>query len=226
MAPEGEPTSTVNDGGGSSAASAEGGATAGRRGRKSKASASSVSAGTETQEEGNGMKDGGVGFGASTTQGAYVPVKEEEFWDLLMIIDVQTTDETEAKRELDCLMGLLRHEGLQISRRELLDESEGACGRVMCLCTASQPELEQEAEIMAISKSLKIPRDVAERFNKVGLFFAFSLDTNNTNQQTNKQTNKQRQSGARCESLLHFYFLQSTQPTSMRRADVIRQTPC
>lgn len=95
-----------------------------------------------------------------------VAIEDQELWDLVIVIDVETEDEDEAKKEVDCLLGLLRHEGLQITRRELLDESEGACGRVLCLCTATQAELEQEAEIMAISKSLKIPPEVAKHFQK------------------------------------------------------------
>jgi len=41
---------------------------------------------------------------------------------------------------------LLRKEGLTLSQRTLMDPEEGVLGPVMFLCTASQPELEQEVK--------------------------------------------------------------------------------
>jgi hypothetical protein len=63
-------------------------------------------------------------------------------------------------QEVGNLERLLIKEGLTMSERTLLEPDEGACGPVMFLLTATQSELEQEAEIMSINKPLKLNEEV------------------------------------------------------------------
>ena len=90
----------------------------------------------------------------------------QEFWDLCLVVDPVTEDQAAARKEVDELVKLLRKEGLTITDPEPLDPEEGFVGKVFALCTASQGELEQEAELMGINKPLKLSLQAQRKYRK------------------------------------------------------------
>jgi len=106
------------------------------------------------------------------------PQASNEFWDLCMVIDVAAHVSTfggehtvqekmaEAEREISGFLQLLREVGVQHTEYEVIDEHQGVCGPVMILCTASQSEFEEEAEIMTLSKPLILIPEAQGKFGK------------------------------------------------------------
>ncbi|KAJ1492587.1 calcium-activated chloride channel-domain-containing protein [Baffinella frigidus] len=162
---------------------AEGQPAAGRRGAKAKAVTAAESAppaeGAEPTSEGPPENGAETGAGApevgsvadkDVEEAAAAPSGDKEHWDLCLVVDASTKIEEDAEKEVASLESLLRKEGLTLSQRTLIDPDEGVLGPVMILCTASQPELEQEAEIMYLNKPLKLSEEIAERFSKTGAY--------------------------------------------------------
>ena len=90
----------------------------------------------------------------------------EETWDLCLLVDPVTDDQEAAHAEVDFLFSLFRKEGLTVTNPHPLDPKAGFTGEVFALCTASQDELEQEAEIMGLNKPLKLPPAAQKKFAK------------------------------------------------------------
>jgi hypothetical protein len=81
-------------------------------------------------------------------------------------VDPVTDNEEHAKKEVEELFKLLSKEGLTLTNPHPLDPKAGFTGQVFALCTASQEELEQEAEIMGLNKPLKLSLAAQRKFNK------------------------------------------------------------
>ena len=94
------------------------------------------------------------------TNASFVPTS----WDLVMIIDVMTEDNLLAEKEIRRLSRYLRVAGVHLSKFVILDDDLKWTGRVLALCTATQDEFEQEAEIWGLSKPLRLSRSVAKTF--------------------------------------------------------------
>jgi len=91
---------------------------------------------------------------------------DAESWDLCLVVDPVTEKEEDARKEVLDLFLLLRKEGLMLTNPHPLDPKAGFTGQVFALCTASQDELEQEAEIMGLNKPLKLPIAAQLKFRK------------------------------------------------------------
>ena len=132
--------------------------------------------GTETG--GGGVGDGGGDAEAADAEPASARTKaikdfgegggdgSEETWDLCLVVDPVTDDQEAAHAEVDFLFSLFRKEGLTLTNPHPLDPKAGFTGEVFALCTASQEELEQEAEIMGLNKPLKLPAAAQKKFGK------------------------------------------------------------
>ena len=150
---------------GDDAAEATGEPTASRRQRQQQrraAEESSLAQGDDARGDGAG----GVGGEASAPAQAPADFGAQEFWDLCLVVDPVTEDQAAARKEVDELVKLLRKEGLTITDPEPLDPEEGFVGKVFALCTASQGELEQEAELMGINKPLKLSLQAQRKYRK------------------------------------------------------------
>jgi hypothetical protein len=90
----------------------------------------------------------------------------KESWDLCLVVDPVTDDESAARREVEDLFLLLRKEGLTLTDPLPLEEEIGYAGKNFALCTASQDELEQEAELMGLNKPLVLSAAAQLKFRK------------------------------------------------------------
>lgn len=116
-----------------------------------------ASAGATRDNSGDGVLQKFGVFGGDGT---------EETWDLCLTVDPVTDNEEHAKKEVQDLFALLTKEGLTLTNPHPLDPKAGFTGQVFALCTASQEELEQEAEIMGLNKPLKLSPAGQLKFRK------------------------------------------------------------
>jgi len=136
---------------------------------------------TSGDDGGEARNEGGGGLGVSgNAAGASAPAGSnathdvgvvggdgsEETWDLCLVIDPVTDDLEAAKTEVEFLFNLFRKEGLTLTDPQPLNPTAGFTGEVLALCTASQDELEEQAEIMGLNKPLKLPTSAQEKFAK------------------------------------------------------------
>jgi len=164
---------------GASAADAAGDCAAAKNGLAAVSSVdTSGDDGGEARSQGGGGLGGGgnaAGAGASAPAGSNAThdVGEvggdgpEETWDLCLVVDPKTDDLEAAKTEVEFLFNLFRKAGLTLTDPHPVNAKAGLSGEVFALCTASQDELEEEAEIMGLNKPLKLPASAQEKFAKL-----------------------------------------------------------